>query len=650
MSDNFVKKILILAANPLDTVRLSLEREVEEIRTTLQLSSNRNRFRIEPRGSVRPNELQNYMYDVKPWIVHFSGHGLGGVTSDRETGSSRKVTVISAPNSPPEGLVFEDENGRSILVSGKALSNLFASFSKEVECVVLNACYSQQQAEEIVKYIPYVVGMNQAIGDIAARKFSQGFYRAIWDDRSIEEAFASGKNAIELDGIPEELTPVLLKRSNLSLIKPPRSFKFSQQPVLVHQMLLAIATSFGVMMLIMGVRYLGLLQAWELTTFDTLMRSRPLDEQSDPRLLIVKVTEKDVRVQKQAGENLGGGSLSDRSLTKIIAKLESYQPSAIGVDIYRDAPVSAELAAKLRDSAIPIFTICKVREDGKTRGVAPPPNIPSDRMSVGFSDVPKDIDGAIRRHYLFLNPNSISSPLCQAQYGLSTLLALHYLHTKGIDFKPISESSAPNDWQGVKLGQLSFSLLPDRSEAHVGAYQKISTAGQIVLNYRAMEDPNSIAPLEKMATLLAGEIPADKIKGRIVLIGTTAQSYNDYHSTPYRTADGYVLEIPGIVLQAHMISQLISAVEDRRPLIQIWTGWMDALWIWGWAVGGGLLVIWLHHRPAYLGLATGLGIGILSGGSLMLLVYGHWVALIPAAIAIAITESIMLLVLKLRTD
>jgi CHAT domain len=237
MSDNFVKKILILAANPLDTVRLSLEREVEEIRTTLQLSSNRNRFRIEPRGSVRPNELQNYMYDVKPWIVHFSGHGLGGATSERETASSRKVTVISAPNSPPEGLVFEDENGRSILVSGAVLANLCALFSQQVQCVVLNSCYSIEQAQEIVKYIPYVVCMKREIGDIAARKFSEGFYRAIWDDRSIEEAFASGKNAIELDRIPEELTPVLLKNANVPPKLPPKEEQFinGEKSVVQHE-------------------------------------------------------------------------------------------------------------------------------------------------------------------------------------------------------------------------------------------------------------------------------------------------------------------------------------------------------------------------------------------------------------------------------
>jgi hypothetical protein len=213
MNDNSIKKILILAANPIDSVRLSLEREVAEIRTTLQLSANRDRFTIEARGAVRPDDLQQYMYDIKPQIVHFSGHGVGGTIAGKDLRSSRKVTVIADDDAQPEGLMFEDDDGRSKLVSGKVLSNLFELFSKQVECVVLNSCYSVAQAQEICKHIPYVVGMRREIGDLAARKFSQGFYRAIWDDRSIAEAFASGKSSIELNGIPEEWKPVLLTRS-----------------------------------------------------------------------------------------------------------------------------------------------------------------------------------------------------------------------------------------------------------------------------------------------------------------------------------------------------------------------------------------------------------------------------------------------------
>ncbi|NMF58220.1 AAA-like domain-containing protein [Pseudanabaena yagii] len=192
-----IKKILILAANPLDTDRLRLDKEVEEIRTTLERSPNRDNFAIESRGAVRPQDLQTHLYNLKPQILHFSGHGGG-----------------------EWGLAFEDEDGGVKGVSTESLTDLFKLFTKQIQCVVLNACYAVVQAEAICQHIPYVIGMNQKIGDQAARKFAEGFYRAIWDDRSIEDAFASGVSAIKLEGIPEELTPVLLKRQPSLPINP----------------------------------------------------------------------------------------------------------------------------------------------------------------------------------------------------------------------------------------------------------------------------------------------------------------------------------------------------------------------------------------------------------------------------------------------
>ncbi len=189
-----MKTILILAASPVDPAvdRLRLDKEVEEIRTTLQLSPQRDRFHIETRGAVRPQDWQQHLYDLKPQILHFSGHGSGD-----------------------EGLVCEWENGAIKLVSTEALAALFQLFAQQVECVVLNACYAAVQAEAIAQHIPYVVGMNRAIGDLAARKFSQGFYRAIWDDRPIAQAFDSGVNAIALEGIPEQFTPVLVRQADV---------------------------------------------------------------------------------------------------------------------------------------------------------------------------------------------------------------------------------------------------------------------------------------------------------------------------------------------------------------------------------------------------------------------------------------------------
>ena len=95
-------------------------------------------------------------------------------------------------------MVFENEKGEKDLVSTEALTDLFALFDNRVDCVVLNACYSEVQAEAIREHIKYVIGMKKEITDRAAIAFSIGFYRALGFGRSFEDAFEFGRNAIQL--------------------------------------------------------------------------------------------------------------------------------------------------------------------------------------------------------------------------------------------------------------------------------------------------------------------------------------------------------------------------------------------------------------------------------------------------------------------
>lgn len=74
---------------------------------------------------------------------------------------------------------------------------------------MLNACYSVVQAEAIAAHIPYVIGMNEAIGDRAATTFALGFYRALGAGEPPEQAFLYGRTQIMLEGLPEGDRPVL---------------------------------------------------------------------------------------------------------------------------------------------------------------------------------------------------------------------------------------------------------------------------------------------------------------------------------------------------------------------------------------------------------------------------------------------------------
>ncbi|BCX10821.1 hypothetical protein CEN41_10005 [Fischerella thermalis CCMEE 5330] len=187
-----MQTILILTANPLSTSRLRLDQEVRDIAAGLERAKKRDQFVLESKLAVRPRDIQRAMLESNPSIVHFSGHGTGD-----------------------DGLVFEDETGAAKLVDGEALAGLFALFAEEVECVVLNGCYSEVQASAIAQHVNYVIGMKKAIADKAAIEFAVGFYDALGSGKTVEFAYKFGCAAIRLAGIPEQLIPTLKKKPNI---------------------------------------------------------------------------------------------------------------------------------------------------------------------------------------------------------------------------------------------------------------------------------------------------------------------------------------------------------------------------------------------------------------------------------------------------
>ncbi len=183
------KKILILSANPIGTNRLRLDQEIREIQEAIRKARNSESFKIEVATAVRTRDIQDQILYNKPQIVHFCGHGAGN-----------------------QGLVFEDITGIAKPVTTEALTKLFGLCASYVECVVLNACYSIVQAEGIADRIRYVVGMRLGIGDEAAIEYSRGFYTAIVSGEPYDIAHDYGRNAIQIEGLAEEMTPIIKKK------------------------------------------------------------------------------------------------------------------------------------------------------------------------------------------------------------------------------------------------------------------------------------------------------------------------------------------------------------------------------------------------------------------------------------------------------
>jgi hypothetical protein len=182
-------RVLFLAADPWGTAQLRLGQELRDLDQQLRLSQQRDRIGLVDRWAVRPEDVTRALLEVRPQIVHFSGHGT-----------------------PDGALCFEDQAGKISRADPLVLARMFEHFRKHVRCVVLNACYSAAQAQAIAEPVDFVIGMSDALDDMAAIAFAVGFYQALGAGSSFEEAHKLGCIQIGLRGLPGEPTPKLLKR------------------------------------------------------------------------------------------------------------------------------------------------------------------------------------------------------------------------------------------------------------------------------------------------------------------------------------------------------------------------------------------------------------------------------------------------------
>ncbi|MEA5505030.1 CHASE2 domain-containing protein, partial [Halotia wernerae UHCC 0503] len=152
-------------------------------------------------------------------------------------------------------------------------------------------------------------------------------------------------------------------------------------------------------------------------------------------------------------------------------------------------------------------------------------------------------------------------------------------------------------------------------------------------------------PKVTLTDVLRGKVNPAQVKDRIILIGTTAQSFRDYIPTSYINEDGSHQEIPGVILQAQMVSQIVSAVKDKRPLLFVLPVWGEVLWIGSWSLVGGIIA-W-RDRSGIVLLIVGSGvIGILYLLCLILFCSGVWIPLIPSVLVLVVTGGTMAIYLR----
>ena len=184
--------ILFFAANPRGTPPLAIGDELRAIQAKIRASEYRDTLRLIPWLSAQPDDLVQGLNEVRPYIVHFSGHG-------DESGQ----------------LAMHDPDGNCLAVSETAMEALFQALKGDIQIVVLNACYSDVQARAIANHIDCVVGMSAALGDESARTFAAAFYRALGFGCSVQNAYEQALSSMQLGGWGGQHVPRLIVREGV---------------------------------------------------------------------------------------------------------------------------------------------------------------------------------------------------------------------------------------------------------------------------------------------------------------------------------------------------------------------------------------------------------------------------------------------------
>jgi CHASE2 domain-containing sensor protein len=619
----YTRSIKTIATNPRSTVKiLAILGNGQGIDIAKDRELLEQLPHVELQLLVEPNleELNQQLWQPGWDILFFAGH-----SSSQEKGHILQIN-------PTDSLSLD-----------QLKFGLKKAIERGLKLAIFNSCDGLEIAWNLVDLqIPQAIVMREPVSDRVAQEFlkhflvafsgGQSFYLSVREAREklqgLETQFPCAtwlpvicQNPAELPSKWEEWLGNDAREQQITESKIPSAK--SQIPTPHWQKLRhVLLSSIAVTGLMLGVRSLGILQPLELWAFDRLLTLRPT-EPPDSRFLIVTISEADIQAQDP---NQLRGSLSDKAFNQLLNRLEPHQPRAIGIDIYRDFATSSKypkLIAHLRQNKR-LVAICK-GSDAKydPTGIAPPPEIPTSR--VGFSDFLEDDDGVLRRQILFVDPDPASP--CTTPYSFNVRLAFRYLEAKGISPKFTSEGN-------LKLGNVVF----ERLQARTGGYQGIDAAGnQIILNYRSMPSLRAIAPQVTLNQVLSGKVRPEAIKGRIILVGVTANSSSDIWATPYGT--GTKEKVPGVLIQTHMTSQILSAVLDKRSLIWVWHWAIETLWIGTWALIGGLCVAWVSS-PLQRGVTCIIVLGTLTGLSFAILTQGGWVPVVPAGITLVITVSI----------
>lgn len=189
-------RVLYLTANP--GMDLRTDTEVRQVQQALRGAKYRDLVTVEQRPAATFQDLLDGLNDIRPHIIHFSGHG-GGETVIMDRG--------------------DIEGGADHTVSFSLLLKALDATDHPPTLLVLNACDTLEGADIILPAVPVVIAMSDNVLDVAAILFAQQFYAALASGQSVESSLKQAKVKIDAAMIDDEASqlPQCLARDDVDI-------------------------------------------------------------------------------------------------------------------------------------------------------------------------------------------------------------------------------------------------------------------------------------------------------------------------------------------------------------------------------------------------------------------------------------------------
>jgi len=185
-------RVLYLTANPEQNLRT--DAEVRGVQDQVRRALHRDLITIDYRPAARADDLIAGLNDLRPHVVHFSGHA-GDASLLFDNGS------------------VESPEGRE--VPYELLARALGATVTPPVLVVLNGCDTLAGADVLLESTAVIVATASSISDLAASVFAAKFYAAIAAAQTIDAAVKQGSVSVDLAGLGEGWKLDILARDDV---------------------------------------------------------------------------------------------------------------------------------------------------------------------------------------------------------------------------------------------------------------------------------------------------------------------------------------------------------------------------------------------------------------------------------------------------